>query len=434
MAWPAVLESVFISLAGMIDTLMVSELGPYAVAAVGLTTQPKFIGIAFFLTANIAVSALVARRRGQNKQREANEIFVTALAYTLVMCVLVSVISVVFAEDMMRLCGSNADTHEAASLYFKIIMGGTFFNVLSMVINAAQRGSGNTRVAMTTNVTSSIVNIVFNYLLITGKHGFPALGIIGAAGATVFGTVVASILSVISLFRRTSYLRVRYILEEKILPTWFSFKQMIRLTLNFLLENLLMRIGFLTTALYAAKLGTDTFAAHQVGMNVLNLGFSFGDGMQVAAVALIGRSLGEGQKEKARTYGSLCQNIGFLISLCLSAVLFFGGREIYSLFFKETHIIEIGVTICAWMIVILIFQVSQIIYSGCLRGAGDARYVLFVALISVSIIRTAVTWLGFDILHLGLNAVWAGVLADQLSRFILNCIRFSKGRWTEIRI
>ena len=195
-----------------------------------------------------------------------------------------------------------------------------------------------------------------------------------------------------------------------------------------------MRIGFLTTALYAAKLGTDTFAAHQVGMNVLSLGFSFGDGMQVAAVALIGRSLGEGQKEKARTYGSLCQNIGFLISLCLSAVLFFGGREIYSLFFRETHIIEIGVTICAWMIVILIFQVSQIIYSGCLRGAGDARYVLFVALISVSIIRTAVTWLGFDILHLGLNAVWAGVLADQLSRFILNCIRFSKGRWTEIRI
>ena len=434
MAWPAVLESVFISLAGMIDTLMVSELGPFAVAAVGLTTQPKFIGLAFFVTANIAVSALVARRRGQNKQREANEIFLTALVYTLIMCLLVSVLCVVFAEDMMRLCGSNPDTHDAAVLYFRIIMGGCFFNVLSMVINAAQRGSGNTRVAMTTNVTSSIVNIIFNYLLITGKHGFPALGILGAAGATVLGTAVASILSVISLFKETSYLQIKYILEEKILPTWSSFTQMIKLTLNFLLENLLMRIGFLTTALFAAKLGTDAFAAHQVGMNVLNLGFSFGDGMQVAAVALIGRSLGEGKKERAKTYGSLCQNIGFLISLCLSAILFFGGRAIYSLFFKEAHIIEMGVTICTWMIVILLFQVSQIIYSGCLRGAGDARYVLFVALLSVSIIRTAVTYLGFNVFQLGLNGVWAGVLADQFTRFVLNSTRFIRGRWTEIRI
>ena len=64
MAWPAVLESFFISLAGMIDTLMVSQLGTYAVAAVGLTVQPKFISLALFLSVNVAVSALVARRRG----------------------------------------------------------------------------------------------------------------------------------------------------------------------------------------------------------------------------------------------------------------------------------------------------------------------------------------------------------------------------------
>ena len=72
MAWPAVLESFFISLAGMIDTLMVSSLGTYAVAAVGLTVQPKFISLAVFLSVNIAVSALVARRRGQGEQKDAN--------------------------------------------------------------------------------------------------------------------------------------------------------------------------------------------------------------------------------------------------------------------------------------------------------------------------------------------------------------------------
>ena len=65
MAWPAVLESFFVALASMIDTLMVSSLGSTAVAAVGLTVQPKFLGFALFMATNVAVSALVARRRGQ---------------------------------------------------------------------------------------------------------------------------------------------------------------------------------------------------------------------------------------------------------------------------------------------------------------------------------------------------------------------------------
>ena len=64
MAWPAVVESFFVAFAGLIDSLMVSSLGSTAVAAVGLTTQPKFISLCFFLASNVAISALVARRRG----------------------------------------------------------------------------------------------------------------------------------------------------------------------------------------------------------------------------------------------------------------------------------------------------------------------------------------------------------------------------------
>ena len=71
MAWPAVLESVFIQLAGMIDTMMVASLGTYAVSAVGLTVQPKFIALSLFISMSVAVSALVARRRGQQKREDA---------------------------------------------------------------------------------------------------------------------------------------------------------------------------------------------------------------------------------------------------------------------------------------------------------------------------------------------------------------------------
>ena len=77
-AWPAMAESFFVTLAGMIDTMMVSSLGSYAVAAVGLTGQPKFIGLTLFFGINIAVSALVARRKGEQRKENANEICLSA--------------------------------------------------------------------------------------------------------------------------------------------------------------------------------------------------------------------------------------------------------------------------------------------------------------------------------------------------------------------
>ena len=435
MAWPAVLESFFVALAGMIDTMMVSTLGTYAVAAVGLTTQPKFIALALFLSSNIAVNALAARRFGQKNRENANKILYTAIVFVIVSAVIISTVTFIGADQIIRWCGSNADTHEAGVTYFRVIQAGMIFNVLSLVINAAQRGCGNTQIAMTTNVTSSIVNIVFNYLLIGGNFGFPRLGMFGAALATVLGTVVACIMSIISISKSDCFLSIPYIIKHKIKPGFDAFRSIISLSFNLLLENIAMRIGFLTTSIIAAKLGTDAFAAHQVGMNLLSLAFSLGDGMQVAAVALIGRSLGEKNTEKAKHYGNICQKIGFIISVVLAVIMFFFGREIFSLFFNKADILDMGVLISRYIMIIVLFQVSQIIFAGCLRGAGDIKYCLWASLISVTIIRTLVTWsLAGGILNLGLSGIWLGVLSDQLSRFIFLSIRFREGKWTEIAI
>ncbi len=434
MAWPAVLESFFVSLAGMIDTMMVSSLGTAAVASTGLTTQPKFLALCFFIAINVAVSALVARRRGQNDQKSANQILLTAIVTVIILCVIISTITVVFADPIITICGSNADTHAGAVTYFRVIQAGMFFNVMSLVINAAQRGSGNTRIAMTTNVASSIINIIFNYLLINGHLGFPALGLFGAAFATVLGTVVAFCMSLRSLFKKGSYVSIPYMKANHLRPSFESLKSINGLGSNILLENLAMRIGFITTAVIAANLGTEPFAAHQVGMNFLGLAFSFGDGMQVAAVALIGRSLGQGDSKKAKEYGSICQMIGLAISIVLAIIMFFGGRTLFSFYFTDEIMLDYGVKITRYIMIIVLFQISQIVFGGCLRGAGDVKYTLFASLISVAIIRTVVTYVCTTVLGWGLDGIWLGVLADQFTRFIMLSIRFKQGHWTEVRI
>ena len=362
MAWPSIVESFFVAFAGLIDSLMVSSLGSYAVAAVGLTTQPKFMGLALFFAVNVAISALVARRRGEEKQEEANRILSTSLLFIVIAAVILSVLFVLLASPIIHLCGSTAETHDSAVIYFRIVMGGMIFNCIQMGINSAQRGAGNTKITMRTNVTSNTVNIIFNYLLINGHFGFPALGIRGAALATVLGTVVASIMSFISIMKPDGFISAPYIIKNRVYPAVRSFFNLVHVGYSVFFEQLLMRIGFMLTAIMAANQGTDAMAAHQVGMNIMGLSFSFGDGLQAAAVALIGRSLGAGDEDLAKEYGNICRMYGGIISVCLAIIYFFGARSFMSLYFKEEHIVDIGVKIMYVTILVVVVQIAQVVY------------------------------------------------------------------------
>ena len=434
MAWPAIVESFFVAFAGLVDSLMVSSLGSYAVAAVGLTTQPKFIGLSLFFALNVAISALVARRRGENKQEDANSILYTAVLFIIAAAVILSIVFVAAAGPIIRLCGSTPETHDSAVTYFRIIMGGMIFNCIQMGINSAQRGAGNTKITMRTNVTSNTINIIANYLLINGHFGFPALGITGAAFATVLGTVVASVMSILSITKPEGFISIPYIYRNKVKPSLNAFANLVKVGYSVFFEQLLMRIGFMLTAIMAAHQGTDAMAAHQVGMNIMGLSFSFGDGLQATAVALIGRSLGAGDKELAKEYGRICRMVGGIIAVCLAVIYFTGASPLYRLFFREEHIVDIGVGIMRVIILVVVFQISQVIYMGCLRGAGDTFYTAVASMISVTIIRTAVSYLCGYTFGLGIIGIWLGVLGDQMARFIFASLRFKQGKWTEIKI
>lgn len=434
-AWPAILESFFVALVAMVDSFMVSILGSYAVAAVGLTTQPKFICLAIFIAINTAVSALVARRRGQGERDSANRILITAIICVVLGIIVVSALACVFASPIIHLVGSEPDTHDSAVAYYRIIMAGMIFNVISLVINAAQRGSGNTKIAMRTNLTSNVINVIFNYLLIHGNLGFPAWGVEGAAVATVLGTVVACGMSIASLFSKDSYVSIPYMLEHKLFATRRALKDITSFASNVCVEQLMLRIGFLLSATLAANLGTEALAAHQVGMNAMHLSFAFGDGLQVAAVTLIGQSLGQEKASLAKKYGNICQGIGLAISVGLSVMYLLFGRAFFGLYFpKEPQIVDIGVMIMRFMVLIVLCQVSQVVYMGSLRGAGDVRFTTITSMISVAIIRPCVSYVLAYPLGLGVAGIWLGVLSDQFTRLVFTGARFRSGKWMNKKI
>lgn len=431
-AWPSVLESFFVCLAGMVDTIMVSSMGAYAIAAVGLTVQPKFLGLALFISMNVAVSAIVARRKGQGDRESANRVVRMLLLVTIFLTLIISAAFIIFADSIIRLVGSQPDTHDSAVSYLRIIMGGLVFSTVSLVLNASQRGAGNTRIAMTTNLISNTINVIFNYLLIGGHFGFPALGIQGAAIATVLGTVVACGLSVRSVLHRDGFIYLGAV------KGWIADRGNIKSLLNVgssaFVEQICMRFGFLMFSIVVANLGTTELAAHQIGGNMMSMSFSFGDGFSVAAVTLIGQSLGRKRPDMAKIYGSVCQRCGLVCATVVAMIYTLFGRAIFSLYTDDQVILDYGVIIMAILSVMLFFQIAQVVQFGCLRGAGDTKFTALVSLISVAIIRPGLSWLLCYPLGFGLIGAWMGTFGDQLVRFLCSFFRFRKGNWTKLKL
>lgn len=431
-AWPSALEALLVGLVGSVDTMMVGGLGEGAIAAVGITNQPKFILLSAIFSLNVGVTAITARRKGEKNREGANKVLRSGILLSGLLSFLMALIGFIFASPILKFAGAESSYLPDAISYFRILMISLVFTALNLTINAAQRGCGNTKVAMTTNIAANLVNLVFNYLLINGIWIFPRLEVAGAAIATMLGAIAACIIAFYTLIRKEGFLSFYYKtswkLSRKILTPIF------KVSSSAFIEQVFMRIGFLAYAILVARLGTTAYATHLICMNILNLSFSFGDGFAIAASSLVGQSLGAKRADLSIIYGKTGQRISFLVSSLLF-VFFITGREfLVSLFSKEAPVILLG----SGILIIIAFtthaQTAQVIISGCLRGAGDTVFVAITSMVSVAIIRPLLTWFLCFPMGLGLYGAWISLWIDQFLRLTLNYIRFSSGKWTKIAL
>ena len=411
---------------------MVGTLGSYAISAVGLTNQPRLIVLALFMALNHGITAVISRRFGQKDREGANRVLRQVLLLAFGTVVILSLLGMPAAQPLLRFAGAKDDTLPYAVDYFRILLIGIPAVVLTMNINAAQRGVGNTKIAMRTNLMANLVNCCINYLLINGHFGFPALGVRGAAIATVIGNYVGFAIAVRSLFRRDGFLHLDF--RRSFKPDPEDLRSIFKVSGSACLEQVFLRIGFFLYAKIVAELGTDDYATHQIGMHILSLSFCFGDGLTMAASALVGRSLGQKRPDLAVMYGKCAQRVGFCIGLTLAVLFVTFARPIYMAFSRDENIITKGIPIIYMCAIVTAGQISQVIFSGCLRGAGDTLYVAITSLFSIALLRPAASYLLCYTAGLGLYGAWYGVIIDQYLRLILNGIRFSRGKWTKIEV
>ncbi|MBE5893117.1 MAG: MATE family efflux transporter [Lachnospiraceae bacterium] len=440
-AWPSFVELLLTQLVSMVDLMMVGsmggkanpQLGTQALAAVGLTTQPKFLLMTAFMAMNTGVTALVARYKGRSDKEKANLVVRQGLLITFFLGAIMSVLGVLFARPLVIFMGSTEEiVTQMATQYLQIQMAGFLTMALTSTVTAALRAVGDSKTCMVYNLVANLVNVCFNWLLIYGNWGFPEMGVAGASLATVFGQFVAFVMAFAVIIKGNSFLKLEFRLGFK--PDKAVITDMLGVGMPAMVEQLLMRAGMIIYAKTVASLGTTAYATHQVCMNIQALSFMIGQAFAVSATTLMGQSLGKRRPDMAQAYTSRTRTVGFCFSMLLAAVFILFGKNIVGLYNSDPEIIRIGGQIMLFVAFLQPFQGSQFIIAGGLRGAGDTKTTAMITFITVLLVRPGVAILLVNATSLGLYGAWIALACDQMLRTALVFGRYKSGKWKTIKL
>ncbi len=416
---PSFLETLFTTFAAIIDSKMVSAMGVTAISAVSVTNQPRLFIFSIFFALNTVTTSLIAKYHGKNDRDAANTVFDHALKLVVILSIVLGAIAVLLARPIMVLFSGQPDTLNDSIIYFRIIMGGMIFNLLFMSINSALRGFGMTKLTFADNVLSCVVNLFFNYLLIEGHWGFPALGIAGAAIATVMGNVAAFILSMSFVCRKSLFICVPYCLEKKFRMTRDSLREIFSLAKSCAVDNLAMRATLLAVSGITARIGSFQMAIYSVGNYLLNVNFALGTGLQTAAVTLIGRSYGEQDWKRLSDYRKALLKTGMISAAVLAVIIIVSGKPFFRFFSTDDAFVTTGAISCILIGVITIFQTLKFIYNGCLQGVGMMREVMKCSIFAFSCVNLLLVALLVLVFHVGIWGVWIATMASQASQALM---------------
>lgn len=439
-AWPSFIELLLTQLASMVDLMMVGsmggkanpEIGTQALAAVGLTTQPKFLLMTAFIAMNTGVTALIARNKGTNDSKQANLVVRQGLLFTFCATIILSILGFLFAKPMVIFMGSTEEiVTKWATQYLQIQMIGFLSFALTSTITASLRAVGDSKTCMIYNLIANVVNVIFNWLLIYGNLGFPELGVAGASLATVIGQVVAFIMAFAVILKGNGFLKLEFKLGFK--PNKIVLGNMLNIGFPAMIEQLLMRAGMIIFAKTVASLGTTAYATHQVCMNIQALSFMTGQAFAVSATTLMGQSLGKRRTDMAQAYCSRTRKVGLVFSLILALTFMVFGKQIVGLYNSDTEIIEIGGRIMLFVAFLQPFQSAQFIIAGGLRGAGDTRATAIVTFFTVLLVRPIAAIILVNS-GLGLYGAWLALAIDQIMRSGLILFRYNSGKWKLIKL
>ncbi|MCO4771564.1 MAG: MATE family efflux transporter [Deltaproteobacteria bacterium] len=433
LAWPIIGINVLTVLALAVDTAMCGRLPEHeeALTGLGFATQVSFLLMVAMMGLTVGTVATVARAFGAGHGERIAHVLRQSTQLTIFLGLLVAVVGNVVAGPILSALGASGTNLEEGLRYLRPMLVGSAFTYLLILYGAVCRGVGNTRLPFAVSAVQNLLNFVFNYGLILGNYGLPALGVEGAAIGTVASQAVAVIL-IVFLLRRGTLPQVELLLKPDPVDRTLA-GDLIRIGTPAALDMLVLNAAFLSIVGMLGRIDGLAVAAHGIGLRIQALAFVPGMSIAQATGALVGQALGRGSVSDANKVVRASIVMATVVMSTLALAIVGAAHPIVALFDVPggTPLHEYTVV---WMKVlgyglpIVGFTISLV---GMLQGAGATNTSLRINVWCTLAFQIPLSWiLGFP-LGMGAFGVW---LAFPIS-FVLKAIwlgwAWKEGSWAK---
>ena len=390
LAIPIVATNVFQSLYQLIDTFWVGRLGAEAVAAVSLSFPILFFMISAGGGMSVAGAILVAQTFGARDQDAVDHAAGQTLAVVALISVVLSFLGFVLSGPLVGFFGPEPSVEQLAVDYLRVSFVGLAAVFIYFVFQALLRGVGDVKTPMIVVAGTVVLNFFLDPLFILGWGPVPAMGVVGAAWATIGSQGLAGAVGLVILFsgRYGIHLRLRHMAPDRAL-----IMRIVKLGIPSSIEQSTRALGIAVMMLLVASFGTTVIASYGIGARILSFVIIPAMGLSMATSTVVGQNVGAMQDQRAGEAARLGMAAGFLGLTAAGVVLWLLAEPITRAFVPgEPEVIAIGTHFMHIMAPAFGFFGIQMVMSGALAGAGNTMAAMSLSILAFWVLRFPVAW------------------------------------------
>lgn len=412
-------------------------LANYSVAALSAALPAgiaAFLCMAFLGGVAGYISVFIAQYNGAGRNERIGAALWQGIYFTLLAGFILVGIALFGSRPLFALAAHAPEVRVLEEIYFSILCGGAILHVAAHTLSGFFTGRGMTRPVMVANFLGMTVNIPLDYALINGVWGFPELGIVGAALATVFSWLVIVAILALVVFRRVN---------EQRFAVWSArafdaeiFRRLLRYGIPGAMQFSIDIFAFSFFILMVGRIGTVELAATNIVLSINSLAFMPALGFSYGISSLVGKALGRQQPRQARRTTWSAVHLLCAFTLVVDLIFILAPRTLIALFVptgglqgEYAEIMPLAVHLLRVVAAYILIDALYMIFAAVLKGAGDTRFIMWsVGLASLFVMLLPLT-IGIEVLGWGVYAAWYCVLAYIAVLFGLSAWRYGQGSW-----
>ncbi|MDF2590287.1 MAG: mate efflux family protein [Anaerocolumna sp.] len=425
---PIALQGFLNTAINFVDTIMIGKLGESSIAAVGLANKVFFVFTLLVFGIVSGSGVLTAQYWGKREVTNIRKVLGISLILSLCASLLFLIPSIINPRFVMRIFTTSENSIKLGAMYLSIVALSYPFTAITNTYVSLLRGVNQVKAPVVISTIAIFVNVIFNYILIFGKFGFPELGVAGAAIATLIARVVECITLLIIVYSKKGPAAAK--LKELIHFDASFMKKYITTVLPVIANEFMWGLGVTMYSLAYGRMGDEAVASITITQTVEQIMQVIFMSISNATAVILGNEMGAGHLKDAENHSKNLIFIQLVLSVFVGFVTFL-IREPVILLFDVSPVVEGYIKLCFLVFIFYLpfkmFNTINIV--GILRSGGDTKACLFLDCSGVWLIGIPMAFLGGLVFHLPIYTVYAMVLIEEIYKFVLGLIRYRQKKW-----